>query len=375
MKSWSNFTQPADITMFKLTCFVDISEGRSGMLIPLLSAQNTNLPYVQQMDEFFQVKEIVPFLAYENYPISPSDQSEQITIGDNGLIAFRSFDQTIICGKITEILDYITRNKLEISHDPTLHLQLQRIEAAELQPSYEAWRRISKITFTNESQAHFWVDSEHNLFQKQKKIWAEIDPLDVDEPTFAEAGFFGSISEKSTEYLFRWLSNRSNYISKDWTKVWHYVHARTPFDDRIHELALNWIFVTCDDDTDLGKTRSILYMLLERWKVGFHLQDLGEYLGGRLASDPTLLFRFLRPRSLFIDLLNYLSKCAPPDDALAIIRFSVFEVPKDEKLISGIESALANLYENNESEQTQRAGAHVLWQELSRLSHIFSTDV
>ena len=40
--------------MFDLIYFLDVSEGRPGMLVPLLSAPNTNLPYVQQMDEFLE---------------------------------------------------------------------------------------------------------------------------------------------------------------------------------------------------------------------------------------------------------------------------------------------------------------------------------
>jgi len=55
--------------MFKLILSLDIADGRPGMLVPLFSSSTTNMPYVQQMDEFLLVKEMVPFLDYENYPI------------------------------------------------------------------------------------------------------------------------------------------------------------------------------------------------------------------------------------------------------------------------------------------------------------------
>jgi hypothetical protein len=89
--------------MFKLISFLDISEGRPGMLVPLLSSVNTNLPYVQQMDEFLQLKEIVPFIEYENYPVVPSQDERVVGIGDRGLIAFRSYDAAIICGELDGI--------------------------------------------------------------------------------------------------------------------------------------------------------------------------------------------------------------------------------------------------------------------------------
>jgi hypothetical protein len=40
--------------MFNLNGFIDVSDGRPGMLVPLLSSPDTNLPYVQEMDEFLR---------------------------------------------------------------------------------------------------------------------------------------------------------------------------------------------------------------------------------------------------------------------------------------------------------------------------------
>ena len=123
--------------MFNLILFLDISDGRIGMLIPVLSSPATNLPYVQQMDEFLQVREVIPFLEYENYPTLPSQERRAVAVGDKGLVAFRSFDETIVCGDVAEIIQYISRNREPISRHPLLHSQLNRVEAAELTPSYE----------------------------------------------------------------------------------------------------------------------------------------------------------------------------------------------------------------------------------------------
>jgi hypothetical protein len=86
--------------MFNLNGFIDVSNGRPGMLVPQLSSPDTNLPYVQEMDEFLIVKEIIPFLEYENYSTIPEGQERQersVAIGDRGLIAFRSVDGSIFC--------------------------------------------------------------------------------------------------------------------------------------------------------------------------------------------------------------------------------------------------------------------------------------
>ena len=96
-----------DFIMFNLIQLIDISDGEPGMLVPLLSSPHTNLPYVQQMDEFLFIREVAPFLEYENYPIVPADEPRSINIGEKGLIAFRSFDGSIRCGDIQEIVGYI----------------------------------------------------------------------------------------------------------------------------------------------------------------------------------------------------------------------------------------------------------------------------
>ena len=48
--------------MFNLMLFLDIARGKPGMLVPVFSSDKTNMPYVQQMDEFLIVKDIIPFL-------------------------------------------------------------------------------------------------------------------------------------------------------------------------------------------------------------------------------------------------------------------------------------------------------------------------
>lgn len=176
--------------MFKLMLFLDIAEGKPGMLVPVFSSQNTNMPYVQQMDEFLLIKEMVPFLEYENYRCIPNtDDAPNVAVGDKGLIAFRSFDERVVCGDFEDALTYISEHANSIAKDPVLHLQLQRIKSAELNPSYALWRDVSSRIFIDESQSKFWLDSELLLYQKQKRIWAEIDPFSQTSQRVAMALF------------------------------------------------------------------------------------------------------------------------------------------------------------------------------------------
>jgi hypothetical protein len=368
--------------MFKLMVLLDISEGRPGMLVPVLSSPNTNMPYVQQMDEFLIVKEIVPFLEYENYLTISHESTQTIAIGDKGLIAFRSSDEAIICGDFEEVLPYIAQNKELISKNPLLRLQLQRIESAELNQSYEVWRTVASQIFKDDDQAKFWVDSELQLFQKQKKIWSDIDPIDADDPQSGDGVVYTALSEYSTEYLLRWLSNRANFPSKNWTKLWHYVHEKMPFDDRAAQIALAWMYSLDADDSDFNQTKSVIYALLQGWAtLGKDYPDYGEFLSDRLATDPSLLFNFLRPKGLFRQLFEYLAAKGNLDDLLKVIAFCISDMPKEKYVIEAISSALSSIiYQtqredslsqpslyNREFEQRHVLQAHALFDRLEQI--------
>jgi hypothetical protein len=167
--------------MYKLSLLIDVSDGLPGMMVPVFSSPNTNLPYVQQMDEFLIVKSILPFLDYENYSTCLAEVERSIFIGDKGLIAFRSIDNSIICGDVTEVLDYFDQKREIIASSPVLTAQLLRIQAAELPTSYDVWTKVAERTFSNPNQRKLWVDSEILLYQKQRRIWADIEPISSPE--------------------------------------------------------------------------------------------------------------------------------------------------------------------------------------------------
>lgn len=313
------------------------------MLVPVFNTATTNLPYVQQMDEFFQVKEVIPYLEYESYELLPADIQKTIVIGDRGIIAFRAPDNGIVCGDITEILSYIANNRDAIEIHKVLRSQLHRIEAADLNTSYEGWRSIAAEIFHDERQKKLWLESELSIFQKQRRIWAEIEPIKPDDHTGGESGIYGSISEHSIEYLIRWLTTRKNFVSRDWTKVWHYVNERAPFDERPSTIALSWIFAVGDSGVDFQQTRSILMVLFDRWENNFQLPDLGDFLSNTFSQDTSLLFDFFRPRALFAHLIDFIAAEGDKDDLFTIVDFSIDNLPKDTFALEVLSDALGVL--------------------------------
>jgi hypothetical protein len=330
--------------MFNLIMFLDISDGQPGMLVPVLSSPNTNLPYVQQMDEFLEVTEIIPFIEYESYPTVPSEEACTVAIGDSGLIAFRSFDGSIFCGSVREVLIYVAENRELIAKNPLLRSQLHRIEAAELNPSYDEWRAVAAKVFTGEEQRKFWLDSELQLYQKQKRIWAELEPQKFDGAKVASGGHYASISEYSTEYIIRLLSQRSSFANKDWTKIWHYINERIPFDDRVYQIALNWMFWLNAESQEFGQTKSVVYALLERCNTfGHDMPELSEFLLDCLTSDRSLVFELLRPKRLFAQVFGFLPKHGEIGEVVALVEFCISELPKEGYVVQALKAALTSV--------------------------------
>jgi hypothetical protein len=293
------------------------------------------------MDEFLMVKELVPFLDYENYPIVQNKEERIIAIGEQGLVAFRSPDNSLFCGNVEETLIFIRENQELISKSVTLRAQLNRIESAELQPSYDAWRKVADAVFDDPDQRRLWLDSELLIFQKQKQIWTEIDSVEIAQDKEERSSLKGSLTEYGMEFLVQWLSTRSNFTVKGWTAVWHHVNAIRPFDDRVAQIAVNWMYALGDEDTDLEQSKSILYALLQRNRsTDINWDELAGFISERFSAAPYIIFSFLRPRSLFLSLFVLLILHGFADDVLRLLEFCIQNVPKDDYIVDTLQYTL-----------------------------------
>jgi hypothetical protein len=295
------------------------------------------------MDEFLMVKELVPFLEYENYPVVPSANSRPVAIGDQGLVAFRTPDDSIFCGNIEETLAFLKNNQELVTRNPILRVQLNRIESAELQPSYDAWRDAANIVFDDADQKKLWLDSELLIFQKQKQIWSDIDPTEPVSRNLRESSLQGSLADYGFDFLVEWLAKRSNFNVKGWTAVWHHVNEGLPFDERVGQIGVSWMYALGEEDYDFQQSKSILYALLQRRNScpDINWRELAEFVSDRLHSEPYLLYTFLKPRGYFSTLFVFLILYGHTDDVLKLVDFCVGNVPKDEEVLKTLEIAIA----------------------------------
>ncbi|WP_338720263.1 hypothetical protein [Devosia sp. XK-2] len=267
------------------------------MMIPVFTTAGTNLPYVQEMDEYYISTSFVPFLDYENYLTCPCVGEVVAFPGDLGLVAFRRPNGDIFSGTIDTVVEYWEANEEEVRSDALFLVQFNRLIGANLQQSYDPWRLASTLLFTNPSQQALWVSSEMSLFQKQATIWRDIND---DKKEEKESAFSGDIREYSEEYLIRWLANSTNITSHSWVSVWRNVVERKPFDSRLPDVALGWIFSNLVENQDIASVKWVLYSFFElQLYRGVDRAELAhffcnsasesEYILVDLASSPRLL--------------------------------------------------------------------------------------
>jgi len=180
---------------------------------------------------------------------------------------------------------------------------------------------VSHITFEREDQRAFWVHCELALFQSQVHLWEELDSKKADDNSRREFGLAEALNTYSSEYLVRWLANRKNLICADWTKIWHYVAEAAPFEGRLFEIGLQWLYFMQAEGLDLSEAKSVVYVMLQqaRYSKG-NPADLGSFLSDELSNNLPTVFGLLRPTSLFEALLTFLGSHGEADDVLKIAR-------------------------------------------------------
>jgi hypothetical protein len=253
-----------------------------------------------------------------------------------------------------------------------LRSQLNRIESAELQPSYEAWRKVADCAFDNAEQKKLWLDSELRIFQKQKQIWRDIGPVEPVVGSASKAGLKGSLAEYGLEFLVQWLAKRSNFELAGWTAVWHHVNEALPFDERVAQIGIVWMYAQAEEDQDFQQSKSVLFALLHRKRTkDVDWKGLAEFLSDRLSSAPYLIYNLLTPKKLFLAIFIMLAREGFVEDVLHLVEFCISNVPKDQHVIAALETALSSILDEREAvdlDQKQRETASKLLDRLDELS-------
>lgn len=334
---------------YRSVSIIDLQNGKPGMLIPVFITEKSNLPYVQEMDEFMRVFDMVPFFDYDRYSVIPSSKDFTVQTGDGGLIAFRSYDGEIIQGDIPIIFKYIEENRIFIKNCPTLDIQIQRIEAANLSSSYLAWEAVALSAFKNPEVRKFWLSAEYHTFKKLKSIWESIDttpePIDYGPFTTVEI-----ISEFSTEYLIRWLSDSTNFHLDRWIQIWRNVLSRTPFDIRMIEIGTEWLYYMHAEQEEISKIKEVLYIVLEYWSNEIHMDSsIAEYVSDLFDPNIYLILEFITPKEFLLYIFDCLTFSENFKLSLQIIEFLAQHISIDAEYAIITNLALNNIMANSES--------------------------
>ena len=206
-----------------------------------------------------------PYFSADNYEYCLSDVRISTDVGEKGVIAFRSFDESVYVGDISSVMKYRDANRVEFSNYPLLDLQLARICGEAVSALYEKWRSAAKLYF-NGKEINSWCDGELALFQKNGAIWRSINS----EKIKYEAEIHEVFGSHSFEYIFRWLV--ANMDHNNWPNVWVKAFKMYPFDERLHAIANKWLVSAMGSGVYIGELRLILYCHLE-------------YIGGENISD------------------------------------------------------------------------------------------
>lgn len=285
---------------YSLSDIVDLAPSQPGLLIPIFQRIGSNLPFVQEMNENFEVVSMIPFMDADNYDLSTEIDRVSTDIGEKGIIAFRSYDTVVRSMTVDEIFRYRDEYRLQLSQDPFLDMQLARICGDPLSVMFDKWASIAPI-FASDSAARHWSIGENRLFQKNRSIWRNVKKYSSDvkrDEVFSD-------NTHSFEYYFRWLNR--NYRNISWQSVWVRAFQLDSFDERLIQIGNNWVSSQLNSDNTIQYFRNILYVVLER--AGKHLtdDDFRRCLTSYFWDHPEQLYAILYPHDFIYYVMKNLS--------------------------------------------------------------------
>lgn len=226
------------------------------MLIPVFAKDGTNTPYVQSMDEFYDVEDFFAYYQYEKFSFVSENATIEAEIGRAGLIAFRTPLRQIWCGEASGAIQYLNMHAADLDHTPLLKLQLLRISNAPLAQQYEGWRSASDRYFKSPRQRANWLDAELLSYQSNDKVWNRINSKKVERRARLHfvADRFQSVDP---EHRFAVLSDPAHFDFSDWEIEWFKLKDQLPADERVYLLASEWLFSIFASNLEIGRTKNV----------------------------------------------------------------------------------------------------------------------
>jgi hypothetical protein len=283
--------------MFSVTSLMVVNEA-PGMVVPVFKMAGSNLPFVQQMDEFYVVTDMLPFLTSEHYVFTADfSTKETVTINEPGLVAFRSFDGTYQIMPIRDLFVFRDRFRSELQDFPLLNLQVARACGAPRGELHQMWHAVAADMLPEDNRLG-WVDSEHQLHQREAQIWRLIGEKPDDDIKLDAAD-----GDASFERLFAWLNR--NKLSSDWGRVWIKAFLKRPFDERMLWLGSDWIEARLAELSPVSEIKPVLFLLLEAAAQGEITDEMRMLIREYVMSKDDEFYDFYFPVGFLFHLVRH----------------------------------------------------------------------
>jgi hypothetical protein len=289
------------------------------MLVPVFVKDGTNTPYVQSMDEFYDIEDFFAYYQYENFPFVSEHVAVEAEIGRAGLIAFRKPLGEIWCGDVGEAIEYLNLREADLDDTPLLKLQLLRILNAPLAEQYAVWRKASERYFKSARQRAHWLDAELLGYQSNDRVWNRINSKRVERRAklHSVADRFESVDP---ERRFAVLSNPAYFEFSDWEIEWFKLKEQLPTDERVYLLANEWLYSVFASNREIGRTNNVFAESLRFGRTRDDLDDqfadfISELLrsGQFFSDDLALSFPSL------LAALDLTERFLPDEDYIALL--------------------------------------------------------
>ncbi|WP_143748356.1 hypothetical protein [Mesorhizobium carmichaelinearum] len=328
---------------YNITDMIDLAPGAPGLMIPMFRRTGSNLPFVQEMSENFEVVSMMPVMDIESYEFCTEVNDASTDVGEKGIISFRSFDLNVYSMTIQEIFRYRDLNRSKITEDPILDLQLGRICGDPLSMMFDKWNQASPV-LDDISEAKRWVAGENRLFQKNDLIWRNVKKFSTEKREEKKH----DVSEHGFEFYFRWLNK--NYRSDSWQNMWIKAFQINAFEERLIQLGANWLSSQLSTENPVQYFRSVLYIVLERAGIQGMPEDFRRVMTSYVSENPDQIYGLLYPHDfiyyVIINLFGEISeqtKTISDDGVFSTIMEIDKIVGKDDRYSTHFRNALKEL--------------------------------
>lgn len=253
--------------MYRLVSFANFARRPYSLLVPVFSAPNQNVPYVQVMNCHFDVTALVPYYLLEAAAQHEMKEELSLDVRSPGIIAFVMGDGEPRYGNIHFVRKWVMDNLQTLTHYPLLSAQLIRITKIGIGEKYNVLAAAAPRIFDDQDAAKQWLQGELTLLQKDAQIWNAIERNERIKRTGTEwRNPIAELSAIDRDNLILWLSDFANFDNPHWARAWFSAEVLTSGiagDERLFVIATNWLHYLVGSGGTLGKAGPIINRIVQ----------------------------------------------------------------------------------------------------------------